>query len=245
LSSKAGWEREAHNLAAWARKAGHDAYWHDAYWQYRDSFFAEIVPPPGRATLEVGCGEGRVARDLRDHGHRVTAVDAAPTLVRLAAEADAEGEYVLADAADLPFDDATFDLVVAYNSLMDFDDLPGSVREMARVLEPRGRLAACITHPLADAGRFAERTADAPFAVTGSYFGRRPFRETFSRSGLSITFHGYVAPLEEYAHALEEAGFLIERLREPPVPEAEVDKDPAERRWRRLPSFLQLLAVKA
>jgi ubiquinone/menaquinone biosynthesis C-methylase UbiE len=48
----------------------------------------------------------------------VTGVDAAKAMVRLAREADPEGEYILADAAALPFDDATFDLVVAFNSLM-------------------------------------------------------------------------------------------------------------------------------
>ena len=35
----------------------------------------------------------------------------------------------------LPFDDRSFDLVVAYNSLMDFDDMPGAVSEAGRVLE--------------------------------------------------------------------------------------------------------------
>jgi SAM-dependent methyltransferase len=127
------WEQEAENWIGWARKPGHDAYW-----LYRDAFF-ELLPPPGRATLDVGCGEGRVTRDLTARGHRVVAVDASPTLVRAASQADAEGEYLVADAAALPFDDASFDLVVAYNSLMDVQDMPGAVREAARVLQT-GRL---------------------------------------------------------------------------------------------------------
>lgn len=108
------WESEARNWIAWARRPGHDAYWY-----YRDAFFDEIVPPAGRATLDLGCGEGRVARDLSERGHRVTAVDSAPTLLAAAAKADPAGTYVLTDAAALPFKDAEFDLVVAYNSLMD------------------------------------------------------------------------------------------------------------------------------
>ncbi|MFN2638430.1 MAG: methyltransferase domain-containing protein, partial [Gemmatimonadaceae bacterium] len=64
--------------------------------------FFELVPPPGRATLEVGCGEGRVARDLKKRGHRVTAIDASPTMRRLAEEADPDSTYLLADSADLP-----------------------------------------------------------------------------------------------------------------------------------------------
>lgn len=45
------WERQAEHWIAWARTPGHDSYL-----LYRDAFF-ELVPEPGRATLEIGCGE--------------------------------------------------------------------------------------------------------------------------------------------------------------------------------------------
>lgn len=237
MSFNVEWEQEAENWIVWARTPGHDAYW-----RYRDAFF-ELLPLPGRATLEIGCGEGRVARDLAARGHRVTGVDASPTLLRAAREAHPDGHYLLADAAALGFEEASFDLVVAYNSLMDMQDMPGAVREAARVLERGGRFCACVTHPLADAGRFAARETDAPFVIEGSYFGRRRFEGTFGRKGLQMTFRGWAYPLEAYGRALEEAGMLIEALREPPVPAAAVERDPAERRWQRLPCFLMLRAL--
>jgi SAM-dependent methyltransferase len=230
VSFNEDWEREAERWAAWARTPGHDAYW-----QYSPAFF-ELVPPAGRATLEVGCGEGRVSRELAARGHNVTSVDASPTLVRLAAEADPGIEFVLADAAALPCDAAAFDLVVAYNSLMDVQNMPQAVSEAARVLEPSGRLCVCITHPLADAGRFASPEPSAPFILEGSYFGRRRFEGTFERDGLTITFRGWCYPLDDYARALDEAGFAIEALREPP--------SATEERWRRIPNFLFLRAVR-
>ena len=107
------WERESSNWAAWARRPDFDAYW-----KYSPTFF-ELVPSPGDRTLEVGCGEGRVSRDLAARGHHVTGVDGSPTLVRLASEADSRSSYLVADAAALPFAAETFDLVVLYNSLMD------------------------------------------------------------------------------------------------------------------------------
>ena len=70
------WEAEARNWIAWAR-----APRHDAYWEYSPRFF-ELVPAAGRATLEIGCGEGRVARDLAARGHRVTGVDASADAAR-------------------------------------------------------------------------------------------------------------------------------------------------------------------
>ena len=39
-------------------------------------------------------------------------------------------------------------------------------------------------------------------------------------------------------------GLLVESLREPPAPAEAVEKDPAERRWQRVPLFAQLRALK-
>ncbi len=117
------WESEAENWVRWARTRGHDAYWY-----YSPGFFDQIIPPPGRLTVEIGCGEGRVTRDLTGRGHRVLGVDVSPTLVRAARRAEPSGWYVVADAAQLPLPSGTADLVVAYNSLMDVDDMPGRGR---------------------------------------------------------------------------------------------------------------------
>jgi ubiquinone/menaquinone biosynthesis C-methylase UbiE len=146
---RAHWEQEAANWVKWTRKPGHDPYWH-----YSPAFFQELVPPPGRATLEIGCGEGRVVRDLSARGHRTTGVDASSNLIAAAREADPVGTYLHANATALPFEDAAFDLVVIYNALMDFDDMPGAVVEAARVLEPGGHLCVSVTHPVFNAGGF-------------------------------------------------------------------------------------------
>jgi ubiquinone/menaquinone biosynthesis C-methylase UbiE len=77
----------------------------DTPYGWNSSAFLELLPAPGRLTVDVGCGEGRLARDLATRGHRVTGVDASPTLLRAASRADVAGDYVFADAAALPFDD--------------------------------------------------------------------------------------------------------------------------------------------
>jgi len=240
VSGASDWEAEAANWIAWARKPGHDDYWY-----YRDAFFDEIVPLPGRLTLELGCGEGRVARDLTARGHRVVGVDTSPTLLRHARDAHRGGAYVLCDARSLPFADQSFDLAVAYNSLMDVDGLDQAVREAARVLTPEGRLCMCVTHPMCDAGRFESREPDAPFIIGGNYLVRRRFEGTFERDGLIMTFRGWAYPLEAYARALEGAGLLIERLREPSASAASMARyGESEERWRRIPEFLHILARK-
>ena len=224
-----GWEERAAGWVAWARRQGHDAYW-----EYRHAFF-DLLPAPGRATLEIGCGEGRVTRDLRDRGHRVTGLDAAPTLVAAAQEEDPRGRYVVGAAERLPFADASFDLVVAYNSLMDVDDMPLAVAEAARVVEPGGHFCACVVHPFRDAGRFEGREDGAPFVVTGSYFEEGAYELTVDRDGLVFSFDSRTYPLESYTRALEAAGLLLEALREP------VGFDDRD---RRMPQFLLWRAVR-
>jgi SAM-dependent methyltransferase len=226
-----GFEERAQGWLAWARTPGHDAYW-----IYRHAFF-DLVPAPGAVTLEVGCGEGRVARDLGARGHRVTGLDPSPTLVSAAAEADPAGHYVVGLAEALPFDDGVFDLVVAYNSLMDVDDMPVAVSEAARVLAPGGRLCACITHPLQTASTWDREDEGTPLVVSEAYLDRRRMDVAVERGGLEFTFAGWCYPLEAYTRALEETGLLIEAIREP--------TDPAGGRWARVPMFLMWRALKA
>jgi SAM-dependent methyltransferase len=230
------WEVEAEHWVRWARTEDHDAYWH-----YRDAFFDDIVPSPGHTTIEVGCGEGRVTRDLVERGHRVVALDGSTTLLRYALDADAAGRYLLADAPALPLGDTSVDMAVAYNSLMDFDDMPGAVREVARVLEPGAAFCICIVHPILDAGGFESDAGDAPYALRHAYFGARPFDETVVKRGLTMRFRGWSHSLEAYFSALFEAGFVVDALREP-VP-AIGTGDLA--RWHRYPMFLHLRARKA
>jgi SAM-dependent methyltransferase len=162
----------------------------------------------------------------------VTALDASPTLLRAAADADSAAHYVEGRAEALPFADATFDLVVAYNSLMDVADMAAAVGEAARVLAPGGHLCACVTHPMADAGDWLD---DEHFAVTEPYLERREMHVPVERDGLTFTFEGPAYPLADYGCALESAGLAIEALREP--------ADPAGGPWARVPMFLMWRAL--
>jgi ubiquinone/menaquinone biosynthesis C-methylase UbiE len=224
-----GWESRAQQWLGWARTPGHDAYWY-----YRDAFFA-LVPPPAGPVLEVGCGEGRVARDLRHRGFNVAALDASPTLLAAAKEADPDGTYVQGDALALPFADATFDLVVAYNSLMDVEDMPRAVAEAARVLTPDGRLCACVTHPVNDVGGWE----DGRFVLERSYLESSYVDLHFERDGLTMRFDGLTYSVEDYARALESAGMVIEALREP-RPSSSAPEYYAP--WAEVPMFLMLRA---
>ena len=147
--------------------------------------------------------------------------------------------YGLADAVNLPVRSGTIDLVVAYNSLMDFDDLPSAVAEIGRVLSDDGTFCICITHPLEYSGGFEGDDVDAPYLLT-HYLDARSFDETFTRDGITMRFRGWARPMQEYFGALFAAGFVIDALHEP-VPNVNTGR---YERWHRIPMFLYLRAIK-
>ncbi len=232
------WEENAAAWIAWARAPGHDSYWH-----FHRDLFLELVPPPQGRTLDIGCGEGRLARDLAARGHDVAGVDASPTMLAAAREAAPEIELHLADAADLPFADASAGLVVAFMSFQDVDDLDGAIRESARVLAPGGRLCLAIVHPLSSAGAFEVRTATSPFVIAGSYLDDAVTDNTFERDGLAMRFVSRHRPLHAYTDALAANGLVIDRLREPALPDSAFTGEHSPR-WQRIPIFLHLRAWK-
>ncbi|HSK16553.1 MAG TPA: class I SAM-dependent methyltransferase [Gaiellaceae bacterium] len=77
--------------------------------------------------LDVGSGGGHVARRLREAGLEVVTVDPAPGM-----QAD-----VLASAEELPFPDASFEVVACRAAVHHFADVEAGVREMARVASDR------------------------------------------------------------------------------------------------------------
>ncbi|HET6643784.1 MAG TPA: class I SAM-dependent methyltransferase [Gaiellaceae bacterium] len=220
-------ETQADNWTRWAREPNFDSYW-----VFHREHFLALLPPPGRLTLDVGCGEGRVTRDLRALAHRVVGVDAAPSMVAAARDVDPGGEYLVADAAELPFEDGSADLVVSFMSLMDMEDMPAAVREIGRVLTQGGRLLAAVAHPVNTAGSFAE---DGRFR-TDSYLERRRVTDDIERDGLVMIFHARHLILEDYSRALEAAGLVFEGFRE-----IYNEEDP---RWHRVPLFLDFRAVR-
>jgi len=147
----------------------------------------------------------------------------------------------LADAASIPLDATCADLVIAFMSLHDIDAMPATIKDVARILVPGGRFCLAIVHPINSSGRFEASTADARFVIPGDYLSPFRYSETVERDGLAMTFHSEHRPIEAYFVALEQAGLLVEALREPSVPDQAI-VSPAGRRWQRLPLFLHLRA---
>jgi SAM-dependent methyltransferase len=214
MSLREAWEGQAANWLRWTRTPGHDHWFEEHNWPA----FERLLPAPGRRTLDLGCGEGRVGERLRALGHTVVGVDASPTLAAAARDRGAYEQVVEADAAALPFQDAAFDLAIAFMSLHDMDDPAAAVREAGRVLEPGARFAIATLHPVNTA------------PVVGGYSDTRRYDETIERDGIPMTFSSWHLSLERYVAFLRGGGFVIEDLRE-----IQVDDTP-------MPDLLHLVA---
>lgn len=108
-------------------------------------FYERLTVPPGSRLLDVGCGSGQLALMAAKDGLDVTGVDIASNLIeRARARAQAEGlrvRFEEADAEALPFEDASFDVVVSLIAAM-FAPRPDFVaKELLRVCTPGGTIA--------------------------------------------------------------------------------------------------------
>jgi ubiquinone/menaquinone biosynthesis C-methylase UbiE len=251
------WEQ---NADAWTKlaRAGHDIY--------RDSFntpaFLDFLPDVRDLDgLDIGCGEGHNTRLVARRGVRMTAIDISESFVRHASEEEDREplgiEYRVADAASLPFEDATFDFATAFMSLMDMPSPERAVAEAFRVLRPGGFLQFSITHPCFDTPhrRNLRDEEGTTYAIeVGDYFERidgRIMRWLFATApdpvkvGLPLfQVPRFTRTISEWINLLIEAGFTIERVSEPRPSDETVSEVPEVQDAQVVAYFLHVRARK-
>jgi ubiquinone/menaquinone biosynthesis C-methylase UbiE len=149
-----------------------------------------LVAPQGHTldALDVGCGTGFLSLELAARGHRVTGVDLAPAMLDLARrKAAAQGlaaRFQEADAENLPFTPASFDLVISRHVLWTLPHPEAAIDDWMRVLRPGGRLAIVDGAQYdADAAKTPQREnarTSAEYAEIGDklpFYGGRPRAE--------------------------------------------------------------------
>jgi ubiquinone/menaquinone biosynthesis C-methylase UbiE len=223
VSLREAWDGQADDWIRFARQR-------DVYaWRFNLPAFLELVPDPGGLTLDIGCGEGRVARELIARGHTVIGIDGSAALVEAAKAGDPPIDARVADAAALPVEDGTADLVISFMALQSVDDLPGAMKEASRVLEPGGRLCVAVVHPM-------NSLEDSPH----DYFAEH----AYAFQGDGVVFHDVHRPLSAYFEAMTAADLVVERLAEPVPGPALLDVHPQAERWTRTPCFLHFRAAR-
>jgi ubiquinone/menaquinone biosynthesis C-methylase UbiE len=243
------------------------ATWYDGWVGDRGSAYHQQLAIPavlellelraGESVLDVGGGQGVLARSLTDAGARVTVVDASARLIAAAKRRHGrlrEARFLVGDARRLPavagLEPAAHDAATFMLSIQDMDPLADVVASVDWALKPRSRVVLLMTHPAfrqprhsgwgTDEGRgLTYRRIDAylgEMAVPMKSLGGGPPTRSFHR------------PISAYVNALAGAGFAIDAMVE--IPDLPPDRRPGRaargdvRASTEIPLFLGLRAVR-
>jgi SAM-dependent methyltransferase len=109
-----------------------------------DSLLDAAGVQPGLRVLDLCCGQGNVAQALISRGCHVCGIDFSPAMLALARERAPQAKFIEADAQNLPFRDAEFDVVVSNFGMPHIPDHRRALAEVRRVIAPSGRFAMTV-----------------------------------------------------------------------------------------------------
>lgn len=181
----------------------------------------------GLRVLDLGCGNGYLARKLARRAATVTGIDISEemiSLARLSERSEPLGiDYRTGAASRLDgVPDASLDAVVANYLLTSLPDCAGTLAEAHRVLRPGGRLVVVISHPCFSCGPrdWYYPAPDTPRAEEASGFRV----DHYFRSGPSLLqWEGFTPipffhrPLREYWQLFTAAGLRVDSFEEPGI----------------------------
>ncbi len=209
----------------WEQQAG---WWQAGFTAGADPEYEEQILPlaveelaGADRVLDVGCGEGQVARLAAAAGASVV-VGVDPTWAQVVvAQQRADGPvYARSDAAALPFRAGAFDAVVACLVFEHIRAVDEAVAEVARVLRPGGWFCFFLNHPLLQtpgSGWIDDQVLDPP----EQYWRIGPYLvedETVEQVEAGVFIPFIHRPLSRYVNALAAHRLLVERMEEPAPP---------------------------
>jgi SAM-dependent methyltransferase len=229
----------------------HAQWWQDGFTDGADPEYVEQIEPivvewlrGRRRVLDIGTGEGQLARLLAREGASVTGVE--PSAAQLAAARERGGppRYTRAAAAALPFAAASFDGVLACLVFEHIVDVDAAIVEVARVLAPGGRFLFLLNHPLIqtpDSGWIDDHILEEQYWRIGPYLTESVMREEIA-PGVHLPF--VHRPVSRYVNTLAEHGLRLVRMLEPPPAPGFVARAVEYEEARTIPRLLGLVTER-
>lgn len=188
------------------------------------------------SALDVGCGEGRFCRILKNRAGSVIGIDPTQPLLDEARRRDPDGLYLRGRAEQLPVPPDRFDLVVSYLTLIDIPDFRTAIAEMARVLRPGGtlliaNLTAMITAGAPMRGWVTDAAGRRLHYPVDNYLTESCYWDAWD----GIHIQNWHRPLSAYMQAFLGAGLELVVFDEPEPVATAPDR---HERYRRVPWFL-------
>lgn len=247
----------------WNRKA---RFWDALHGERGNDFHRQLVEPgvlqllqprAGESVLDVGCGNGALARRLAREGAAMTAIDFSTAMIALARERDVTShtsiDYQVIDATDeaalLRLGARRFDAVTATMSLMDMPTIDPLFASASQLLKPAGRFVFATMHPAFNSNNpvFLHEKEDRDGVVSEHYalklraYLDMPPVKGSGAPGEPTPHYYFHRSLSELLGAAFAAGFVLDALLEPTY-EANESASAASLDWRRFRQFPPVLS---
>ncbi len=229
----------------------HAGWWQDAFTEGADAEYTEQIVPlvaqhlaGATSVLDVGTGEGQLARVAAGAGARVVGVDPSWGQLTEAARRGGGPVYLRAEAVSLPFSDGAFDAALACLVFEHIEGVDAAIAEVGRVLRPGGRFLFFLNHPLLQvpgSGWIDDHILGEQYWRVGSYLREDTSDEEVEKDVVIPFVH---RPLSRYINAMATAGLLVRRMEEPPPPPGFLERAAEYRAAATIPRLLFLLAEK-
>jgi len=205
--------------------------------------FKQLGDVSNKVILDLGCGEGGYSRELARKGATVTAVDCAESAIRYCVSKAEEEQLNITHHARNSCDlqgiaDSTFDIVLASMMLMDCEDFEGTIKEIARVLKPSGKLFASVCHPCfhTSGGIGRQDKGLDKKVVVSNYYHPTEWEAPLHSGNVPVIWRHRT--IEDYVKMFIKCGLTITDLHEP-VPTEEQAAIAVDIAWmQKIPIFL-------
>ncbi|TSA46538.1 class I SAM-dependent methyltransferase [bacterium] len=197
-----------------------------------DPVTVELLKPKGKTILDLCCGEGYLARSLKQEGaEKVVGADFNRNLLELARNQDKDGEYQVFDLMkDEPFAPKAFNAVIANMCLMDMPDISLAYEKIKEFLGTRGELVISIANPYYayPVGMWKKTFRDIlsgnsmPSLLITNYFEAAD--DGIVMPNTQEKFRHYHWKLSQYINFAKRCGFELEGLYEPEIGKDALDK---------------------
>lgn len=202
----------------------------------------------GKRILDLGCGEGGYSRELTRRGAQVVGIDCATYSIDFAKKQSLEEgldiQYYTKNSSDLNgIESCDFDIVLCSMMLMDCEDLDGTIKEISRVLKPKGKLYASVLHPcftgknIGREGKGIDRKV-----IVEDYFNPAVYSQTLPGGNIEVVWRHRT--LEEYVKLFVKHGLNITDLNEARPTRDEAEKSVPIAWLNKIPLFLYWVVEK-